>query len=112
MRVLYKNAENFGLTYDPHRELLYRFGWPGEEIPENADPIQFSATPPYFVLSIYDKNNFELLGEFAMPRNTYLAHVYFVDEKGLDLFPLHPENPEFNEDEIVIHTFDFKSLKK
>ncbi|MBA4302384.1 MAG: hypothetical protein C0433_20115 [Cyclobacterium sp.] len=111
MRALYKNAENFGLTYDPHRELLYRFGWPGEEIPENTDPMQFSATPPYFVLSIYDGGNFELLGEFPMPRNSYYAHCYFVDEKGLNLFPMHPDNPEFNEDQMVIHTFDFSGLK-
>lgn len=111
MRALYKKSENFGLAFDSHRQLLYRFGWPGEEIPENTDAMQFSATPPYFVISIYDGSDFSLIKEFTLPRNTYLAHHYFVDEKGLNLFPMHPDNPEFNEDEMVIHTFDFSGLK-
>ncbi len=111
MRSLYKNSENFGLAFDSHRQLLYRFGWPGEEIPQNTDAMQFSATPPYFVISIYNGSDFSLIKEFTLPRNTYLAHHYFVDEKGLNLFPMHPDNPEFNEDEMVIHTFDFSRLK-
>lgn len=111
MRALYKKSENFGLAFDSHRQLLYRFGWPGEEIPENTDAMQFSATPPYFVISIYDGSDFSLIKEFTLPRNTYLAHHYFVDEKGLNLFLMHPDNPEFNEDEMVIHTFDFSGLK-
>jgi len=74
--------------------------------------MQYSATPPYFVISVYDDQDYSLLQEFILPRNTYLAHHYFVDEKGLNLFPMHPDNPEFNKDEMVIHTFDFSSLKK
>ena len=112
MRVSYKSAENFGIAYDSFNELIYRFGWPGEEIPEETDPMQYSATPPFFVISIYDGQDYSLLHEFTLPRNTYLAHHYFVDENGLNLFPIHPDNPEFNEDEMVIHTFDFSSLKK
>lgn len=112
MRVSYKSAENFGIAYDSFNELIYRFGWPGEEIPEETDPMQYSATPPFFVISIYDGQDYSLLQEFTLPRNTYLAHHYFVDENGLNLFPMHPDNPEFNEDEMVIHTFDFSSLKK
>ncbi len=111
MRLAYKSSENFGLTFDPYKNLLYRFGWPGEEIPKDVDAIQLSSTPPLFVISIYDGSDFSLIKEFTLPRNTYLAHHYFVDEKGLNLFPMHPDNPEFNEDEMVIHTFDFSRLK-
>jgi hypothetical protein len=111
MRLAYKSSENFGLIFDTYKNLLYRFGWPGEEIPEEADPMDFSSTPPFFVISIYNGSDFSLIKEFTLPRNTYLAHHYFVDEKGLNLFPMHPENPEFNEDEMVIHTFDFSGLK-
>lgn len=111
MKGLYKTATNFGISYDPHRQLLYRFGWPGEEIPKDVDPMQFSSTPPYFTISIYEGADFSLIKEFTLPRNTYLAHHYFVNEKGLNLFPMHPENPAFNEDEMVIHTFDFSGLK-
>ncbi|WP_146064357.1 hypothetical protein [Algoriphagus boritolerans] len=112
MRTAYKSSENFGLTFDPYKKLLYRFGWPGEEISKDIDAVQLSSTPPYFIISIYDESDFSLIQEFTLPRNTYLAHHYFVDEKGLNLFPMHPENPEFNEDEMVIHTFDFSGLKK
>jgi len=111
MRLMYKYSENFGLTYDPHKKLLYRFGWPGEEFSEDIDAMQFSATPIYFTISVYDGSDFSLIKEFTLPRNTYLAHHYFVDEKGLNLFPMHPDNPEFNEDEMVIHTFDFSDLR-
>ncbi len=111
MRLAYKSSENFGLTFDPYKNLLYRFGWPGEEIPKDVNAIQLSSTPPLFVISIYDGSDFSLIKEFTLPRNTYLAHHYFVDEKGLNLFPMHPDNPEFNEDEMVIHTFDFSRLK-
>lgn len=111
MRLAYKYSENFGLIFDTYKNLLYRFGWPGEVIPEEANPMNFSSTPPFFVISIYNGTDFSLIKEFTLPRNTYLAHHYFVDEKGLNLFPMHPENPEFNEDEMVIHTFDFSGLK-
>lgn len=111
MRMVFKTSENFGLIFDPYKKLLYRFGWPGEEISKEVDAMQFNSTPPYFTISIYDGSDFSLIKEFTLPRNTYLAHHYFVDEKGLNLFPMHPENPEFNEDEMVIHTFDFSSLK-
>ncbi|WP_373400475.1 hypothetical protein V8V91_13115 [Algoriphagus halophilus] len=100
-----------GIYFDPYKNLLYRFGWPGEEISKDEDPMQFSSTSPFFTISIYDPSDFSLIKEFSLPRNIYLAHHYFVNEKGLNLFPMHPNNPEFNEDKMVIHTFDFSSLK-
>ncbi|MDO8966148.1 DUF4221 family protein [Algoriphagus sp.] len=111
MNVAFKSAENLGLVFDHHKKLLYRFGWPGEEISNDKDAMKFGYTPRYFTISIYDGSDFSLIKEFTLPRNTYLAHHYFVDEKGLNLFPMHPDNPEFNEDEMVIHTFDFSELK-
>jgi hypothetical protein len=111
MRMVFRSSENFGLTFDSHKNLIYRFGWPGEEISKDVNATQFNSTPPYFIISIYDGSDFSLIREFTLPRNTYLAHHYFVDEKGLNLFPMHPDNPEFNEDEMAIHTFDFGSLK-
>jgi hypothetical protein len=112
IRKKYKTAQNLGIMHDKYRGVIYRFGWPGEEVPININAMQFSNSPPYFVISIYDDQDYSLLQEFTLPRNTYLAHHYFVDENGLNLFPMHPDNPEFNEDEMVIHTFDFSSLKK
>lgn len=111
MRLAYKYSENFGLTFDPYKKLIYRFGWPGEEFSEDIDAMQFNETPIYFTISVYDGSDFSLIKEFTLPRNTYLAHHYFVDEKGLNLFPMHPDNPAFNEDQMVIHTFDFSDLK-
>lgn len=57
MRLLYKHPQNLGIAYDSFNELIYRFGWPGEEIPDEADPMQYSSTPPYFVISVYDGKN-------------------------------------------------------
>lgn len=110
-RLTFKSSKNLGIYFDPYKNLLYRFGWPGEEISKDEDPMQFSSTSPFFTISIYDPSDFSLIKEFSLPRNIYLAHHYFVNEKGLNLFPMHPNNPEFNEDKMVIHTFDFSSLK-
>jgi hypothetical protein len=112
MRLLYRTSSNLGITFDPKRELIYRFGWPGEELSEDTDAMAFAYSPDYFVLSIYDSKDYKLLGEFSLPRNTYMAHHYFVDKNGLNLFPIHPDNPELKEDELKIHTFDFARLKQ
>lgn len=112
MMKLFTHASNLGIAHDPFKNILYRFGWPGEEIPAGINAMKYSDTTPYFVISIYDDNDFDLLAEFILPRNTYLAHHYFVDENGLNLFPMHPDNPKFDENEIVIHTFNFGRLKK
>ncbi|RAI95257.1 DUF4221 family protein [Algoriphagus yeomjeoni] len=111
IRMSFVSSKNLGLYFDSYKNLLYRFGWPGEEIKKDEDPMQFSSSPTYFTISIYDPSDFSLIKEFILPRNTYLAHHYFVNDKGLNLFPMHPNNAEFNEDEMVIHTFDFSSLK-
>lgn len=111
MRLLYKSSQNLGIVHDPFKDLIYRFGWPGETISENKDPMEYSFSTPYFVISVYDDSNYSLLAEFKLPRDTYLAHHFFVDEKGINLFPMHPNNPEFSEDEMVIHTFDFSDLR-
>jgi hypothetical protein len=112
MGKLYGTAQNLGIAHDPFKNIVYRFGWPGEEIPEDVDPMKYSDTTPFFVIGIYDGEDLRLLEEFTLPRNTYLAHHYFVDENGLNLFPMHPDNPEFDENEMVIHTFDFGKLRK
>ncbi|WP_439487550.1 DUF4221 family protein [Algoriphagus sp.] len=112
VRLLYKDSQNIGLLVDQYRKTLYRIGFPGEEVAADSNAMKYSEYLPTFTISIYDiENNFTLLAEYSLPKNTYLAHHYFVDEKGLNLFPMHPENPNFNEDEMVIHTFDFGSLK-
>jgi hypothetical protein len=111
MRLLYKSSQNLGIVHDPFKDLIYRFGWPGETISEIQDPMEYSFSTPYFVISVYDDSNYSLLAEFKLPINTYLAHHFFVDEKGINLFPMHPNNPEFSEDEMVIHTFDFSDLR-
>lgn len=111
-RVMYSGSKNLGIAYDPYKNLLYRFGWPGDDISGDKDAMKFGYTPRFFTISIYDGTDFELLSEFILPKNTYLSHHFFVSEKGLNLFPMHPDNPEFNENELTIHTFDFSSLLK
>ena len=104
--------KNLGIAYDPYKNLLYRFGWPGDDISGDKDAMKFGYTPRFFTISIYHGTDFQLLSEFILPKNTYLSHHYFVSERGLNLFPMHPDNAEFNENELTIHTFDFSSLLK
>ncbi|WP_291788591.1 DUF4221 family protein [Cecembia sp.] len=110
LQLMHKSSENLGLVFDPYKNLLYRFGWPGEDISMDKNAMKFGYTPRYFTISIYDGIDYSLIKEFTLPKNTYLAHHYFVSEKGLNLFPMHPDNPEFDENYMVIHTFDFSNL--
>ncbi|MCH7400605.1 DUF4221 domain-containing protein [Belliella kenyensis] len=111
VRMIYRNSSNLGLLYDSHRGLIYRMGWKGEEIGKNFNFMKFSEFLPHFVVGVYDAETFELLAEFDLPRNKYLAHHYFVSEDGLNLFLNHPDDPEAKEDEINIEVFDFSKLK-
>ncbi|MGY6741487.1 MAG: DUF4221 family protein [Cecembia sp.] len=112
MQLLHKSSENLGLVFDPYKNLIYRFGWPGDDISADKNAMKFGYTPRYFTISIYNGDDYSLKHEITLPKNTYLAHHYFVSEKGLNLFPMHPDNPEFDENYMVIHTFDFSNLNK
>ncbi|SDC74651.1 protein of unknown function [Algoriphagus faecimaris] len=111
INLLYKSSINLGVVFDPYNNLLFRFGWPGEDISNDEDAMKFGYTPRYFIISIYDGKDYTLIKELTLPRNTYLSHHYFINEKGLNLFPMHPDNPSFEEDKLVFHTFNFASLR-
>ncbi|WP_100630331.1 DUF4221 family protein [Algoriphagus formosus] len=98
--------QNLGILVDPYKNLLYRMTWPGTGVPEGVSSMKFVATPSHFILSVYDEN-FDLKYEFELPEYEYIPHQYFVSEKGLHLFGNHPDHPDSQEDQIIIHTFDF-----
>jgi hypothetical protein len=107
-RKFYKSAQIFGFTYDSFQKVFYEFGWPGDELNASNRPItNISRFLPYFVINIYNQK-LELIGEHTVPSNTYLPHLYFVDQRGLNLFATHPDNPNnVDENKISIHTYSF-----
>ncbi|MFC3417020.1 DUF4221 family protein [Algoriphagus hitonicola] len=111
INLLYKSSSNLGISFDAYNNLLFRFGWPGEDISGDEDAMKFGYTPRFFTISIYNLEDFSLIKEFVLPRNVYLSHHYFIDKNGLNLFPMHPDNPSFKEDELVFHTFNFNDLR-
>ena len=111
IELMYKTSKNLGLIFDQYNNLLFRFGWPGEDISDDKDKMKFGYTPRYFTISIYNPEDFSLIKEFVLPKNTYLSHHYFIDENGLNLFPMHPDNPNLKEGELIYHTFNFNILK-
>ncbi len=111
-RLMYKYSSNIGLLFDPYRQLVYRMGWKGDELDKKLNFMKFSEFLPHFVVGVYDAESLQLLGEFDLPRNKYLAHHYFVSKDGLNLFLNHPDDPNSKEDEITIEVFDFSDLRR
>jgi len=109
LRIRYKHSLTHSFVYDPFQKLYYEFGWPGDDIPVEKSAMEWSRFNPYFVINIYNEN-FEFLGDHVVQKNTYLPHLYFVNEKGLNLIANHPDNPNATEDAIRIHTFRFVNL--
>ncbi len=105
-RDLHLYSESLGFTYDAFKKLYYHFVWPGDEIPKDKSALDFSKNLPYFVVSVYNED-LELIYEYRVPENTYQAHLYFVNEKGLNLIANHPNDPNAIENEIRIDTYSF-----
>ncbi len=103
-RKYYSSSKSIAFVYDEFQKVFYEFGWPGDELPPNQPVTNIARYLPYFVINVYNAD-FELIGDFTTPKNTYLPHIFFVDENGLNLFANHPENPNAKENEFHIHTF-------
>ena len=105
-RKYYQTAKTFAFAYDSHQKIYYEFGWPGAEISSDKPLTNIARYLPYYVINIYN-DEFKLIGEYKTPRNTYLPHLFFIDENGLNLFANHPDRPNAQEDVFEIHSFKY-----
>jgi hypothetical protein len=84
------------IVYDRYRNVYYRFVRHSISFKDDAgDPREFHEKPLSIIVLDKDMN---ILGETALPANTFLDYIYFVTTNGLYISNGNPENPGLEED--------------
>ncbi len=97
------------IEYDPYRDVFYRFYFtPSKKTTGLTNKFDFWTSMP-FVIQVLN-NKFKLIAEKKLPEKHYNLRDYFVTQEGLWLSANHPDNPDYNEDEL--HFELFKLMKK
>jgi hypothetical protein len=95
--------ENF--LYDPYRDVIYRFCFPGISLSKNDNLMNMNEFKPIFSIMILD-TDLNILGETLMPENTYNMSMSFVGKNGLYLSTNHYLNKDFNADSLKFEIFN------
>ena len=95
--------ENF--IYDPYRDVIYRFCYPGISVSKNDNLMNMNEFKPIFSIMILD-TDLNILGETLMPENTYNMNMAFVGKNGLYLSTNHYLNKGFNADSLKFEIFN------
>lgn len=104
-----KTGKYLKILHDPYKKLYYRF----VELPMSIeDAIYYSGRSDALfstsiVLMVLDED-FKVLNEFKLPDNKYIHWDFFVLEDGLYISANNPNNPNFNEDELIYHRFEIE----
>jgi hypothetical protein len=92
------NGDEYALiTYDPYREVYYRFMYIGFTPGVQDNIKQLAYMRPHFTIIILDKK-LKKIGETRMPYATHVAFNHFVTADGLYLSNNHFLNKKANED--------------
>lgn len=95
--------ENF--IYDPYRDMIYRFCYPGVSLSKNDNLMNMNEFKPIFSVMILD-TDLNILGETLMPENTYNMKMAFVGRDGLYLSTNHYLHKGFNADSLKFEIFN------
>lgn len=99
----HSSYENF--MYDPYRDLIYRFCYPGISLSNKDNLWNMNEFKPIFSIMILD-TDLNILGETMMPKNTYNMNMAFVGRDGLYLSTNHYLNKGFNADSLKFEIFN------
>lgn len=106
----YPAYEDF--MYDPYRDLIYRFCYPGVSVSNKDNLMNMNEFKPIFSIMILD-TDLNILGETLMPKNTYNMNMAFVGREGLYLSTNNYFNKGFNSDSLKFEIFNvFKNESK
>jgi hypothetical protein len=98
------------LLYDPYRKIYYRFAYPGVELENGPDYVNFTIFGrKKFSIIILDED-FNVIGETLFPEWVYCPTIMFVSRHGLYICNNHPMNPSFNEDVLSFECFNVKKI--
>lgn len=104
-----KSPRYLSIIYDPFRKLYYRFAYPGYNFEEGEDKYKLVQFLPKLSIIILDEN-FDKVGESALPDNTFLRDNYFVSKDGLYLSINHPDGKNLNDDFLAFERLEISSL--
>lgn len=93
--------------YDKYRKVFYRFALMPDD---NIKP--FSNNPHQSFSIIILNKDYEIIGETKFPGNTYAHHLCFVGKKGLYISENNENNPQFDENKLVLRCFTLQGRKK
>ena len=97
--------------YDPYRHLYYRVAFPPIESKEDISPSELMRYGSHTFTIMILNEDFQVLDEIMMPKDTYTPFIMFVDKDGLYISQSHFLNPNFNEDIIPLRRFEIISKK-
>lgn len=103
-----KIAEEGGygkIHYDKYRDIYYRIVYPQCTVDPKIDMADyFTFGPSEFAIMILD-NEFNIISETKMPKNTFCSDPLLIREDGIYLSESHFLNPTFDENELVFRKF-------
>lgn len=101
------------LVYDKWNNYYYLFFYPGIIIDKGTEMSHlYSLLENKKTFSVIILNeNFEVIGEKKMSRDTYNPEMYLLSKKGLH-FALHINHPDFDPDFLKFATFNVKTINE
>ena len=83
LQILANTSQYHQVIYDPYRKLYYRFFSPF--LPEkDEEGLYNSFIDKRYILMVFDQN-FNLIGEYPLPKRKFSHYFAFVGKKGLYL---------------------------
>ncbi len=104
-RVILEHSSYENFMYDPFRNLIYRFCYPGVTLTNKDNLMNMNEFKPLFSVMILD-TDLNILGETLMPKNTYNMNMAFAGRDGLYLSTNHYLNKGFNADSLKFEVFN------
>lgn len=94
------------IYYDKQNRVYYRVVNPPTDIPEGIKPMDFLQFDGHsFTIMVLDEE-FNVLCEYVLPRDTYNSTPMFVDNGGLYINETHFLNPDYNESIYPMRRFE------
>ena len=97
----YTNPSYMKIMFDKYRKVFYRFAYPGMKI--SNDNVEISKRSfkykTQFSVVVLD-SDFNTICETLLPKNEYNMMDMFVSKEGLYISTNHPDNPEYNPEQL------------
>ena len=94
------------IMYDKYRDVYYRFAEMPYKLAPNESPYDEPKGKEFSVIVLNE--DFEIIGETKFPGKKYFYKMSFVGREGLYISENNLENPQFDENKLVLTGFKIK----